>query len=561
MKSTIKLRSYIVLTSFVTMLVVLSIVFFALIQVSRSIISSDVNQHVQDMHETKFSGMSFVLDEINLLYSRIVLDASMSEVFNEENETQKQQTFERIIERAVIDETLFLNIFLLDDEILLEKEEVNVVPDDSLIDETFNTNALLTFGDVIPYNDTYGIWVGKKLRNLPNVLENSAMFFLVSEKTLEAFVTTDDTSQDTYLLDGDGSVIITDDDALLGAKMVYAFDTRTKSVSTKDTLYTFSTSKDLQTRYNITWTLVTEIPNAYVFRELNQLTVYLVLIAVLAVLISLPISLYIANKIRKPMESMLTHVETFVSNHQVPSDMNQTYGIEEINQLKSSYDDMIVQIMSLLDAKSKDEALKRELELYALQMQINPHFLYNTLDAIAWIAKIKDQKEIEELVLNLAEFFRISLHKGDKFITVEEELTLIKKYIHILSVRFPNTFDVIYDVDPTILEKPILKLIIQPVVENALKHGLQYSKNGVLKIRGVIKDGFLVFEIHDNGKGFDVSKVEKKRKTNTLSGYGLNNIKDRILLEYGPESTLFMSSKIGVGTTVTLKLALMDHDQ
>jgi two-component system sensor histidine kinase YesM len=190
-------------------------------------------------------------------------------------------------------------------------------------------------------------------------------------------------------------------------------------------------------------------------------------------------------------------------------------------------------------------------------MQINPHFLYNTLDTIAWLAKLKNEKDIENLVLSLAKFFRLSLHKGDKFIKIKEEVDLVKSFLEIEKIRFPELFDVEYEIADEVKEIETLKLIFQPIVENAIKHGFSdIDYRGKITIRAELKENDIFFEIEDNGKGFDADEdlfADDKLLTG-LGGYGLKNVDERIKLEYGRDYGVSVLSVVGTGTKVQIKI-------
>ena len=187
-------------------------------------------------------------------------------------------------------------------------------------------------------------------------------------------------------------------------------------------------------------------------------------------------------------------------------------------------------------------------------MQINPHFLYNTLDAVSWMAKLKDEPEIEKLAVNLAKFFRLSLHRGDKFITVGEELELTAHYLEIDKIRFPDKVKVTFETDESLVNYKVLKLILQPLVENSLKYAF-VEKKGNLFIRTRLEDGDIVFEVEDDGAGFDVAEVgEKRKKKSDLGGFGLKNVDDRIKLEYGEGYGLEVHSRPGEGTRAIIRI-------
>ncbi len=229
---------------------------------------------------------------------------------------------------------------------------------------------------------------------------------------------------------------------------------------------------------------------------------------------------------------------------------------DEIYQLEKNYDEMIRRIFQLMRENREEMETKRKLELDALQMQINPHFLYNTLDTVVWMAKIKKEPEIEHLVVNLARFFRLSLHKGDKFIKVEDEINILKHYLQIERIRFPDKVRVIFDVEEDMADYFVLKLVLQPIAENALKHAFPDQK-GNLTIRGYADGNDIIFEVEDDGAGFNVPDdilANKRENQFAEGGYGLYNVNERIKLEYGERYGLTVTSKPGKGTKVVVRL-------
>ncbi|UUZ80247.1 sensor histidine kinase [Paenibacillus sp. P26] len=204
------------------------------------------------------------------------------------------------------------------------------------------------------------------------------------------------------------------------------------------------------------------------------------------------------------------------------------------------------------------------MELIAHQAQINPHFLYNTLDAIGWLAKIHKQNEIEKMVIALSSFYRLSLHKGDKYITVEEEIGIVQSYVAIEALRFPGKFEVQYDIAEDILAFKMLKIIIQPLIENAIKHGISGKRGkGLVTIRGYRSGDSLRFEITDDGAGFDVGTFKKQGEPRPYKGggYGIRNVNERIQLEYGFGYGVEIRSTVGAGTTSVVTVRIKEGDK
>lgn len=222
-----------------------------------------------------------------------------------------------------------------------------------------------------------------------------------------------------------------------------------------------------------------------------------------------------------------------------------------------SYNEMLERLYGLMEENKQNMETQRKLEIDALQMQINPHFLYNTLDAIAWMSKIKKQPEIEKLVINLAKFFRLSLHKGAKYVKISEEAELVEHFLEIEKIRFPDTIRFVNEIPESIGNYTTIKLILQPIVENSIKHGF-VEKDGIGTITlGASEEGNdVLITVSDDGCGFDVPDDFWSREINPQAqgGYGLRNVNERIRLEYGEGYGLSVESQKGVGTKVMVRI-------
>jgi two-component system sensor histidine kinase YesM len=236
--------------------------------------------------------------------------------------------------------------------------------------------------------------------------------------------------------------------------------------------------------------------------------------------------------------------------------------VDEITELGMSFNIMIGKIKELLDSKIKEQENLKKAELRALQAQINPHFLYNTLDTIIWMAESKKTNQVVEIVTALSSFFRISLSKGMDWITIGEEVERIKNYLTIQKMRYLDILDFKIDVDKEVANNTILKLILQPLVENALYHGIKNKRGGgTIRVRARRKgENEILLEVEDNGIGFLPQKLAKlcaeleddSGEIKMESGYGIGNVNNRIRLYYGKQYGLSIKSEYSTGTCVTL---------
>jgi len=236
--------------------------------------------------------------------------------------------------------------------------------------------------------------------------------------------------------------------------------------------------------------------------------------------------------------------------------------VDEITELGMSFNIMIGKIKELLDSKIKEQENLKKAELRALQAQINPHFLYNTLDTIIWMAESKKTDQVVDIVSALSNFFRISLSKGMDWITISEEVERIRSYLTIQKMRYRDILDYKIEVDNDVSENTILKLILQPLVENALYHGIKNKRQmGTISVRARRKgENEVLLEVEDDGIGFTPEKLAQLRDEldddsgdiKLESGFGIGNVNKRIRLYYGKPYGVSIRSEYNTGTCVTL---------
>ena len=234
---------------------------------------------------------------------------------------------------------------------------------------------------------------------------------------------------------------------------------------------------------------------------------------------------------------------------------------DEIGKLAVSVNDMSEHLEVLVDHIKEDERKMRHAELRLLQEQINPHFLYNTLDTIVWLIESNDSEKAVNMVISLSDFFRLVLSKGKEFITIKEEEQHIRSYLEIQQVRYHDILDYEINIDPSIYKYQILKLTLQPLVENSLYHGIKYKRaKGIININGCLEGENIVLTVCDTGVGMDDDTLQKLRDEiskpckETQSGFGLANVNERIRMYFGSEYGMHIESEKNVGTTVRIIL-------
>ena len=228
---------------------------------------------------------------------------------------------------------------------------------------------------------------------------------------------------------------------------------------------------------------------------------------------------------------------------------------DEVGVLIRSFRRMMGEIDRLISEVYENKIALKEFELKALTAQINPHFLYNSLSIINWMAIKSNQKEISKVTLALSTFYRTALSKGEDMVTVENCIRNIEAYLSIQLVMHDNDFTVEWKIDPQVKTEKVPKLILQPVVENALEHGLDVKEEGdkILKLSFLDAGDAVLLRVEDNGMGMEQS-VAESLVTYQAEGYGLKNVNDRICLLYGEEYKIRITSSVGKGTVVEMRI-------
>ena len=228
---------------------------------------------------------------------------------------------------------------------------------------------------------------------------------------------------------------------------------------------------------------------------------------------------------------------------------------DEVGVLIRSFRRMMGEIDRLISEVYENKIALKEFELKALTAQINPHFLYNSLSIINWMAIKSGQKEISKVTLDLSTFYRTALSKGEDMVTVENCIRNIEAYLSIQLVMHDNDFTVQWKIDPQVKAEKVPKLILQPVVENALEHGLDVKEEGdkILQLSFLDAGDAVLLRVEDNGMGMEQS-VAESLVTYQAEGYGLKNVNDRICLLYGEEYKIRITSSVGKGTVVEMRI-------
>ncbi len=311
------------------------------------------------------------------------------------------------------------------------------------------------------------------------------------------------------------------------------------------------------------WVLKTWIEKETAYAPVNLLLGILMMELLLLLVISVGLDVFLSWRITRPMRKIETAMQQIGEGNMdiVVHDSDQ----DEMGILAATLNSMSMNIKELMAQIHKDEEQKRYLELKAMQYQVNPHFLYNTLDSIAMSARKNQDYTSEKMTLALSEFFRISLSRGMEYVTVSEEMRYVQSYLEIQGMRFPDSVTWECRVEKGIENAKVLKFILQPLVENSLYHGLRDSgREGHIEVCAGTCGNDLVFRVKDSGIGMlpeQLKKVTEELNQKQITGksiyeggFGLQNVQQRLQLVYGEKAGLTIESEWDEGTCITVMI-------
>jgi len=306
------------------------------------------------------------------------------------------------------------------------------------------------------------------------------------------------------------------------------------------------------------WRIVQLKPYGEITEGLPSIFAMIIIVGLICFIIAVLFLIYFSKNFLVPVKKLIKQMD-IVSRGQFDIEIDESY-INEIGDLNHKFRFMTNEIKNLLNRVERENKLKRDAEFKALQYQINPHFLYNTLDSINWMAiKIKAH-DISQMVSDLGMFFRLGISNGINLVSIKDEIEHLRYYIKIQKVRFNHKFKYIEDIEPELFDCAILKLTIQPIVENSLLHGfVNMAGQGEIHIDGRSNGRDIFFEIRDDGSGVDVEYMNRYIgfDMSEKKGYGVRNVDQRIKMYFGQKYglTYLPSQK---GTIVQIKIPLIN---
>jgi len=359
--------------------------------------------------------------------------------------------------------------------------------------------------------------------------------------------------EEIYLLDPDKQLVFSSEDHVMNTELI--------NFSERSGVFYEDESKERMISYrkisNPDWYIVTAISKSALLDEVNRFTT-------IAFVIFIPLAIILSLFTIFEGLHMVASINTIVSGMEEVSQGKKKVNIhvdrgDEIGYLAESFNDMTTEIENLVENIYEEQLTRKEVELKALQAQINPHFLYNTLETINWHAQLKGAPEISHMVTALSSIMEATIGRDNKLISLRDELKYIENYISIMTYRYEGRLKFNKKVDPSLLNIKIPRLILQPIVENAINHGIgQSATKSEINVTAEKDNGHILIEICDNGKG--MSRVELDKLMDKINNnhenksIGLENVNRRLKLFYGEDYGIRIYSEENVFTKVVLDI-------
>ena len=301
------------------------------------------------------------------------------------------------------------------------------------------------------------------------------------------------------------------------------------------------------------WIVAATIPYAQVTAQTTKLVVTFLVLCLLCAVIMVTVIIVQSGSFTRPIQTLQKAMRTVAGGDLTVRVQDQR--TDEFGELNDGFNRLVGELDQLITHISESKEREDLAKYQMLQSQINPHFLYNTLDSIRMMAVLRDQDEIAEALISLSRLFRYCIRQGDRLVTVREELQQAKNYLMLQSLRYQDRLQVEYRVEEQVLDRMMPKVLLQPLLENALVHGVQDMEKGCVVTITVsqVPEGTL-FSIGDNGKGIERQSLEelrKKLREGTSESIGLTNVNERLHLYYNHTAGLVIDSDFGKGTTVS----------
>ncbi|WP_239299096.1 sensor histidine kinase [Paenibacillus sp. ACRRY] len=457
----------------------------------------------------------------------------------------------------------FDSAFIYSDNPSLPKDNYYIKPITPEVDETELVQKLKqSYGNIIHLSSPQTadgpamFTLARLLNNNSNQYPYGMLVFQISESVIYSLMEKEAGGKDIFIMNDQGVILSSADKKLINTRLPELLDEQfDDSLSGRfDTTYQGVKALAVYNTLKNGWKTVSIFPYESIIKDAKSLSQLMIKVSLAFIGVALLLIYITASLFSKRIRTLIRMIRRIERGDFSPTHEEQL-GSDEIGQLHFAFQQMTIRLRSLITEVYQKELQSKEAELDLLQAQINPHFLYNTLGSISSLAIKHQDPQIQEMVLNLAKFYRISLNKGKSVLTINEELKLTQSYNAIQLIRFKGQLNFIYTIDQAILPYSTVKLALQPFVENAIIHAVWNQERPLnIHIKGGFENDSIILSVMDDGMGMSRETLLSLLEDKPGRGYGISNVDRRIKLKFGENYGVHVYSRLGAGTTVQIIL-------
>ncbi|OAX49743.1 sensor histidine kinase [Paenibacillus sp. AD87] len=457
----------------------------------------------------------------------------------------------------------FDSAFIYSDNPSLPKDNYYIRPITSEVKNTELFHKLKqSYGNIIHLsspqteNSPAMFTLARLLNNNSNQYPYGMLVFQISESVIYSLMEKEAGGKDIFIINDKGIILSSADKQLINTSLPELLHQNFDETPSGrfDTTYQDVKALAVYNTLKNGWKTVSIFPYDSIIKDAKSLSQLIIKISLGFIGVALLLIYITASLFSKRIRTLIRMIRRIERGDFNPTHEEQM-GSDEIGQLHFAFEQMTTRLKSLVTEVYQKELQSKEAELDLLQAQINPHFLYNTLGSISSLAVKHQDPQIQDMVLHLAKFYRISLNKGKSILTINEELKLTQSYNAIQLIRFKGKLNIIYTIDQSILPYSTVKLALQPFVENAVIHALWNQDRPLnIHIKGVIENNSIILSVIDDGMGMRRETLQSLFEEKEGRGYGISNVDRRIKLKFGEYYGVKVYSKLGMGTTVQIRL-------
>ncbi|MEK5256112.1 sensor histidine kinase [Paenibacillus sp. FSL F4-0125] len=457
----------------------------------------------------------------------------------------------------------FGSVFIYSDNPSLPKDNYYIKPVTPEVKETELYNQLMqSHGNIIHLSSPQSqdnpamFTLARLLNNNRNQYPYGILVFEISESVIYSLMEKEAGGKDIFIVNDKGLILSAADKQLLNTSLPEMLDQNFDELPSGRFDTTYKGEKAFAVYNTLTngWKTVSIFPYDSIIQDAKSLSELIIKISLGFIVVALLLIYITASMFSKRIRMLIRMIRRLERGDFNPTN-DEYLGNDEIGQLHFAFKQMTTRLKSLITEVYQKELQNKEAELDLLQAQINPHFLYNTLGSISSLALKHQDTRIQDLVLHLAKFYRISLNKGKSILTINEELKLTQSYNAIQLIRFKGQLNITYNVDEAILPYSTVKLALQPFVENAVLHAVWNQESPLnIHIKGVVEDSDIILSVIDDGMGMNRETLHTLLDDKPGRGYGISNVDRRIKLRFGENYGVTVFSRLGIGTTVQIRL-------